>query len=159
VSLLLLFGSTPLAGTTPSVIPLSSVIWNAYAELDGVTLSDHVKAMSLDIGQSTVEITDFSMTVRTYRVLMQNISAEIVFYNDRASGSVESTLRGLQGTTFDAVLQNAYTVTSTDNPRYEFAGLLDGPLELANDAVGEIPLITAHIVSAEGSLTVTTTSS
>jgi hypothetical protein len=134
--------------------------------INGTDLSDHAKVIRFNTGQESKDATAHGATARTFRAGLRTLSIEATFFNDRASSSVESTLRGLVSITstgFSVVAQadaaSTSTPTSATNPKYSFTGILDGDLSVMDATVGELEEITARFLPYSGTLTVQTTSS
>lgn len=136
------------------------VAYNAHVTINGVDLSDHCTMARFNTGQETRDATAHGDSQRKFRPGLGTPSFEFTLFNDHASASVESTLRGLvsitsTGVTVTAKKDNA--VATTDNPRYDFQGILDGDLMVLDDEVGELPTITARFVPYASSFNVITT--
>lgn len=139
---------------------------NGYILVNAVNLSDHCTSLSMNDGQETRDCSTFTTgtPMRVFRAGLTTASVSATFKNDHASGSVESTLRGLvssSSTGFPLVVQkiagSATVPTSTNNPKYTFSAVvIDGDLNVLNDSVGEIAEISARFVPYTGSLTVST---
>lgn len=134
--------------------------------INGTDLSDHAKVIRFNTGQESRDSTAHGATARNFRAGLRTLSVEATFFNDRASSSVESTLRALVGvssTGFAVVAQadaaSTSTPTSSTNPKYSFTGILDGDLNVMDASVGELEEITARFVPFSGTVTVQTTSS
>lgn len=134
--------------------------------VNGTDLSDHCKVIRFNSGQESRDSTAHGNTARNFRAGLRTLSVEATLYNDRASSSVESTLRGLVSITstgFSVVAQadaaSTSTPTSSTNPKYSFTGILDGDLSVMDASVGELEEITVRFVPYSGTITVQTTSS
>ena len=139
----------------------------AFISVNGVDLSNHARRIALNVGQETQDASAFGSARRQFRPgagAAPRVEAE--FFNDHASGSVESTLRALIGSTstgFAVVVQpkggSATNPTSTNNPKYTVTVIYDGDLMAMDHTYGELPKISARFVSYDGALTVQTTAS
>ena len=140
------------------------VPFNSYLSVNGVNLSDHCVRVTLNYGAETRDITTFGQTFRIFRAGLSNLSVEAEFFNDHASGSVESTIRGLISSTstgFTVIAQkiaaSASVPTSTDNPKYTFTAIVDGDISLLGSEVGEVDRLTARFVPYAGTTTLVST--
>lgn len=134
--------------------------------VNGVDLSDHAKVIRFNTGQESRDATAHGATARNFRAGLRTLSIDATFFNDRASSSVESTLRSLVSITstgFSVVAQadaaSTSTPTSSTNPKYTFVGLIDGDLNVMDATVGELEEIAVRFVPFSGTVTITTTSS
>lgn len=134
-----------------------------FISVNGVDLSARARRVSLNNGGETLDATAHGDSNRKFRPGLGTISVEAEFFNDNASGSVESTLRGLRtiaSTGFTVITQrkagSASTPTSTNNPKYTAVMIIDGDLNSLDDTVGELPMVTVRFVSYDGTLTVST---
>lgn len=116
----------------------------------GTNFSDHCKRFTLDLGQETRDASAHGNTQRVHRAGVQTVSAECLFINDHASGSVESTLRALvvgsSSTGFAVSMRPTTAVQSTDNPTYSGEMIIDGPLNVLNHEHAELPEITVRFL-------------
>lgn len=122
------------------------VAYNAQIMVNGVDLSNHCKSVVIDDGQETKEATAMGNTIRVFRAGLGVPSITAEFHNDRASGSVEATLRGvvsITSTGFTVFVRPLNSATTAVNPSYTMESVLDGGLTVVNDSVGEIPSISA----------------
>ena len=140
--------------------------YDGFIVVNSVDLSDHAKVIRLNTGQETRDATAHGATARNFRAGLRTLSVDATFFNDHASGSVESTLRGLISITsagFPIVVQadapSAATPTSTNNPKYSFTAIYDGDLSVLDANIGELAEVTARFVPFSGTVTVQTTSS
>lgn len=142
---------------------------NALISINGTDLSDHAKTVRLNSGQQTRSATAHGNTFEVFRAGLTTYSVDATFYNDHASGSVESILRGLIGITasssgFAVVVQKVTgstgNPTSTSNPKYTFSQMIiDGDLNVLDESVGEIAEIPVRFIPFGGTLSIQTTSS
>jgi hypothetical protein len=135
---------------------------NAQLFIGGTDLSDHCKSLKVDWGQETRDVSTMGNTQRVYRSGVQTASAEAVFFNDHATGSVEPTLRALViGSTDTGFTVNFRAVNGTisaTNPQFSGQAVLDGSLETLSDEHGEVAEITARMLPYSSWSVVTTSS-
>ena len=122
---------------------------NAYALINAVDLSNHCSKVTVNDAQETKEVRVMGTAYALARPGYSTPSIEFTFYNDRANGSVEATLRALidvEGTGVDINTRPVNTAESTDNPNYYMDGILDGDLVVMDDEAGELQMITARFL-------------
>jgi hypothetical protein len=125
------------------------VIYNAKVMVNSVDLTNHCTQAVVHDGQETKDATCMGNTYHVFRVGLGTPSIDLTFKNDPASGSVESTLRGLITITSTGVpiyVRKINTTRSTDNPEYYMDGIYDGDLTSMNDSIGELADISAKFV-------------
>lgn len=139
------------------------VAYLGFISVNGTDLSSRARRITLNNGGETQDATAHGDSNRKFRPGLGTISVEAEFYNDNASGSVESTLRALRtitSTGYNVVTQrkagSATTPTSTNNPKYTIVAIIDGDLNSMDDTIGELPMVTVRFQSYDGTLTVST---
>jgi hypothetical protein len=123
--------------------------YNALVMVNAVDLSNHCISATVSDGAASNDITCMGNTYHVFRPGLSNASITCVFKNDHASGSVESTLRGLTGissTGFDVYVRYDNSARTTDNPEWYMIAIVDGEINLMDDKIGEVPEITAKFV-------------
>lgn len=137
--------------------------YNGRILVNAVDLSDHAKVIRVQRGQESRDATAHGNTARNFRAGLGTHSIEATFYNDRASSSVESTLRGLisiTSTGFAVSARALNSATTTVNPDYQLAAaIIDGDLMVMDGSVGELEEITVRFVPYSGGIVVSTSAS
>ena len=136
----------------------------AFISVNGVDLSNHARRIALNVGQETQDASAFGSARRQVRPgagAAPRVEAE--FFNDHASGSVESTIRALVGSTSAGVTVivqpkagSATNPTGTSNPKYTITAVPDGDIMSMDHTYGELPILSIALVSYDGALTVST---
>jgi hypothetical protein len=124
-------------------------IYNAKVMVNSVDLTSRCTQAVVHDGHETKDATCMGNTYRVFRPGLGTPSFDLTFKNDPASGSVESTLRGLITITSTGVpiYVRKYNATrTTDNPEYYMDGVYDGDLTSMNDSIGELAEISAKFV-------------
>lgn len=138
--------------------------YDAQVTVNGSDLSNHVNKVTINNAQETKEVRVMGTAVALARPGYATPSFDVTFYNDRATTSVESVLRGLVGITatssgFDVVVKTfSSAILGTSNPVYTMHAVLDGDVNVMDDEAGEIPMITGRFLPYS-SFTVSTTTS
>lgn len=125
------------------------VIYRAKVMVNNVDLSNHCTQAVVHDGHETKDATCMGNTYRVFRPGLGTPSFDLTFKNDPASGSVESTLRGLisiTSTGVDVYVRKYNAARTTDNPEYYMDGIFDGDLTVMNDSIGELADVSAKFV-------------
>ena len=137
--------------------------YNGRIIVNAVDLSDHAKVIRVNRGQESRDATAHGNTARNFRAGLGTHSIEATFFNDHASASVESTLRGLISITSTGFVLSARplnSATTTVNPDYQMAAaIIDGDLSVLDSNIGELAEITVRFVPYSGGIVVSTSAS
>lgn len=131
--------------------------------VNSVDLSDHAKLIRVNDGHETRDATAHGNTAHNFRQGLGSHSIEATFFNDRASSSVEATLRALTSITstgFPVSARALNSATTAVNPDYQFAAaIIDGDLMVMDATPGELEEITVRFLPYSGALVVSTSAS
>jgi hypothetical protein len=112
-------------------------------------VSDHCKMFKVNQGQESKEVTCHGNTQRVFRAGLSNVSVDLTFVADHASGQINDILRSQISTTstgFTAAFRQVNTVVSTTNQMWTGEWVIDGDVPQLNESVGEVPEITVRLV-------------
>ncbi len=121
--------------------------YNAKVTIGGVDLSDHVKAVRLNIEADALDFTVMGNTTKVNGGGLLSWSVEIDFEQDYAASKVDATLWPLIGATAALVLLPDNAAASATNPQFSGTGLLKSYQPLGGQ-VGENHMTQASFVSA-----------
>lgn len=117
------------------------VFTNALVTVNGVDLSDHVRAVTLNISADDVDTTAMSALGYRSRVAgLKEWSLDLEFNQDFAAGSVDATLWPILGTVVAVTVKPENAATSTTNPLYSGDVLVTGHTVL-DGSVGDLATI------------------
>lgn len=96
------------------------VLKDCYIVVNGVNLSDHVSAVTLDLSKDGVETTSFSGGGRERVAGLKDDTVELTFQSDYAPASVDSVLFPLYNNEneFPIEVRPTSSAVSTSNPKY-----------------------------------------
>jgi hypothetical protein len=122
---------------------------DAYVSINGVTLSDHAKSVTVEDTRDQVDITAFGATSKAYTKGLGDAKITVEFYQDFAAGKVHATLQPLLGSTTPVTIEVRPTsaARSTTNPAALMSGLLFTYNALAG-SIGDASSMTAEFVNA-----------
>lgn len=128
------------------------VLTNAVVTINGVTLSDHVRKVTVNINSEEKDFTAMGATGKARRAGLRDDSYTVEFNQDYAGGSVDATLFPLVGAAPFAVTARATTAAkSATNPSYEGNAILTkyNPLDgqVGDELVTEIELPVDGVIS------------
>tara|TARA_Y100001951_G_scaffold87932_1_gene79219 strand:- start:281 stop:694 length:414 start_codon:yes stop_codon:yes gene_type:complete len=125
------------------------VLYDAYVSIAGVDLSDHVRSLTLDAGQSLQDDTAMGDTFQSNAAGLATWSVTIEFLQDYAASKVDATLEGELGIgNSTALIFNPIgSTTSSTNPKYSGTGVLESYNPISG-SVGDQALATATFQSA-----------
>jgi hypothetical protein len=125
------------------------VLYDAYVSIAGVDLSDHVRSLTLDAGQSLQDDTAMGDTFQSNAAGLATWSVTIEFLQDYAASKVDVTLEGELGIgNSTALIFNPIgSTTSSTNPKYSGTGVLESYNPISG-SVGDQALATATFQSA-----------
>lgn len=114
------------------------ILRNAVITVNGVNLSDHASAVTINTEFDDVDLTSFGATLREHAKGIGDGSIEIEWFQDFAAASVDATLWPIaQGSTAVPVTVKAdNAAVSPTNPLFTMQGLLMNYSPLAG-SVGE----------------------
>jgi hypothetical protein len=98
------------------------VLTNAYIEIAGTDLSDHIASISLSTQYDLVDTTQFGDTSKRMVTGLAANTITLEFHQDFTAGSVESVIYPLLGTATTCRIKPIDTARSASNPEY----LMDG---------------------------------
>lgn len=121
---------------------------DAYISINGVTLSDHAKSVTVEDTRDQVDITAFGATSKAYTKGLGDAKITVEFYQDFAAGKVHATLQPLLGSTTPVTIEVRPTsaARSATNPAALMSGLLFSYNALAG-SIGDASSMTAEFVN------------
>lgn len=122
---------------------------DAFISINGVTLSDHAKSVTVDDGRDQVDITAFGATSKAYTKGLGDAKVTVEFYQDFAAAKVHATLQPLIASTTPVTVEVRATsaARSATNPAALMSALLFNYNMLAG-SIGEASSMTAEFVNA-----------
>lgn len=123
---------------------------NAFFELNGTQLNDHVSEVTLNYASEMLDETAMGDDTRIRKGGLYDWSVDVTFHQDYASGEVDATLFSLVGTTSCIEVRPQNICSTTVNPRYTGIVILENYQPMGG-AVGTLLDAPARFVSA-GSL-------
>lgn len=119
------------------------VLDNAYVMVNAVDLSDHVKQVRLSYNAELQDDTAMADTARSRIPGLLDVSCEVDFEQDFASGKVDATLFDLIGAAAFAVKVRADAgAIATTNPEFQFNAVLESYPPVSG-AIGALAMATA----------------
>ena len=105
-----------------------TVLTNAFVSVNGVDLSDHVTAVTIETTDDDVEITAMGAVAKAYAKGLGDANMTVTFLQDFAAGKVDATLYPLKAgnTTFTVAVRPTNAVASPTNPEYRITAMLFG---------------------------------
>jgi hypothetical protein len=99
---------------------------DAYININGVTLSDHARSITIEDTRAQVDFTAFGATSLVYGKGLGDAKFTVEFYQDFAAASVHATLQPLISSTTPFTIEARYTsgARSTTNPGFSMTALL-----------------------------------
>lgn len=115
------------------------VLKDAYIELDGDDVSDHVSSVTIDTKDDEVDVTSFGARNKETQKGLGEASIELDAYNDFEAASLDSILWALYEANepFSVIVRPTPDAASTSNPEYELAEALLFNHQPINGKVGE----------------------
>jgi len=126
---------------------------DAFIEINGVDLSDHVETVELNYSEELKIATAMGHTgVKRLPSGIGDWSLTPNFFQDYDAAKVDATLFPLVGAAaFSMKFRKSKTdAISATNPEYQGNGMIDGDLPLGNAAVGDVNMASVTFVSADG---------
>lgn len=119
------------------------VFTDGYATVNAVDLSDHIKQIRLSYTAELQDDTAMADTARSRIAGLLDVSCEIDFEQDFASGKVDATLFPLIGAAAFAVAVRADSgAIAATNPEFQFSAVLESYQPVAGP-VGALAMTTA----------------
>jgi len=129
---------------------MATFVYNdAYVSIAGVDLSDHVRSLTLDAGQTMLDDTAMGDAFASNAAGLATWSVTIELLQDFAASKVDATLQGELGigNTTALIFNPAGSTTATANPKYSGTGILESYNPLSG-SVGDQAMCTATFQSA-----------
>lgn len=116
-----------------------TVLTDAFISINGVTLSDRAKSVTINQEFDDLDSTAFGATKRAHEVGLGDDSFEVEFYQDFAAAKTDATLSPLVGSNagFPFEVRPTSAAVSTTNPKYTGTGKLFTYSPIAGE-VGEL---------------------
>jgi hypothetical protein len=129
-----------------------TVLTDAYVQVGGTNISDHVESVEINMEAEDVDITAMGATARNHAPGLRNDSLTINVFQDFASGEIDSIFAPLVGSASGTavVVRPTSAATSSVNPGYSATMVLLGYQPL-NGTVGEASQTSISMVCAQGS--------
>jgi hypothetical protein len=117
--------------------------------INGVTLSDHSNAVTVEDTRDSVDITAFGATSKAVAKGLGDAKITITMWQDFAAGKTHATLQPLIGSTTGVTIEVRATsaIRSATNPAAVMTGLLM-TYNMLDGAVGDASEITAEFVNS-----------
>lgn len=135
------------------------VLTDAYVEVDGTDISDHVSSVTLNNMREVLEATVMGDSAKRRISGLGDSSVELELMADFVDGgspaqSIESILWNALGTEVAVKIRKSKTdPISSSNPSYEFNGIF-GALPLVQGGVGEVHKTSITIENSDGAVLV-----
>lgn len=125
------------------------ILTDATVIINGVTLSDHAKSVTVVDNREQVDITAFGATNKTYSKGLGDASITVNMYQDFAAGKVHATLQPLisSSTPITVEVRKSSAARSTTNPAYVLSALLF-EYSMVDGEVGQPSMINVPFVNA-----------
>jgi hypothetical protein len=122
---------------------------DAFISINGVTLSDHAKSVTVEDNRDQVDITAFGASSKAYTKGLGDAKITVEFYQDFAAAKVHSTLQPLIGSSTPVTVEVRATsaARSTTNPAALMQALLFSYNMLAG-SIGDASSFSAEFVNA-----------
>jgi len=136
-----------------------TILLDASITVDGVDLSDRCSAVEIEDSSEEVDVTAFGAANREILLGLGDGTITATFFQDFASGSVDSVLSQLKGsnTPFEVVVKPTSGPVGPDNPSYTMQAVLP-TYNPVSGSVGEASTIEASFRNASPSGIVRATS-
>jgi len=125
------------------------VLTDAFISINGVTLSDHAKSVTVEDNRDQVDVTAFGATSKAYAKGLGDAKITVAFYQDFAASKVHATLQPLIGSATPVTVEVRATsaARSATNPAAVMSALLFNYNMLAG-GIGAASEMTAEFVNA-----------
>jgi len=102
------------------------VLTDAYVSINGVTLSDHAKSVTVEDSRDQVDVTAFGATNKTYQKGLGDGKMTVEFFQDFSAGKTHATLQPLISSTtpFTVEVRATSAARSATNPGIVMTALL-----------------------------------
>lgn len=115
---------------------------DAYISVNSVVLDDLSNNVVLNFEVDALEVTAFGDLGHKFSGGLQNISAEVTFYQDFSAAKVEATIYPLVGTTTTVKIRPTSSAIGATNPEYTLTGTYVASHTPVAGAVGELAMTT-----------------
>jgi len=125
------------------------VLYDAFVSIAGVTLSDHVRSVTIDAGQNMADDTAMGDDFVSNAAGLATWSVSVEFLQDYATGEVDATLEPLLGVgnTAALILRPTSSAKGSANPEYTGTAILESYNPIAG-SVGDQAMASATFQSA-----------
>lgn len=113
------------------------VLDNAFLSVNAVTLSDHVRSVTLTYGADMQDKTAMGDLTRTRLGGLKDWSLQVEWNQDHDAAEVDATLFGIVGTSVALILRPDAGVVSATNPEFTGNALLES-YDIIAGAVGDV---------------------
>ena len=126
-----------------------TVLTDALVIINGVTLSDHAKSVTVNDSREQVDVTAFGATNKAYAKGLGDASITVNMYQDYASGKTHATLQPLinSSTPVTVEVRGTSAARSATNPAYVLSALLF-EYNMVDGEVGQPSMINVPFVNA-----------
>ena len=126
-----------------------TILTNALVIINGVTLSDHAKSVTVDDSREQVDVTAFGAANKAYAKGLGDASITVEMFQDYAAGKTHATLQPLINSTTPITVEvrGDAGARSVTNPAYVLSALLFD-YTMVSGSVGEPSMITVPFVNA-----------
>lgn len=102
------------------------VLKNCFISVDGVNISDHCSAVTIETKFDETDVTAFGSTYRNIIQGMGDATITLAVFQDFAAGSIDATLWPLSqsGAGFVVIVRATSAVASATNPQFTMTGSL-----------------------------------
>jgi hypothetical protein len=125
---------------------------DAFISINGVTLSDHAKSVTVEDSRDQVDITAFGATNKSYAKGLGDGKVTVEFFQDFAAGKTHATLQPLISSTtpFTVEVRATSAARSATNPGIVMTALLFNYSGLAGN-IGDASSFSAEFTNASQS--------
>ena len=126
---------------------------DAFISINGVTLSDHAKSVTIEDNRDQIDFTAFGATSKAYGKGLGDAKITVEFYQDFAASKVHATLQPLIASTtpFAVEVRATSAARSATNPAALLASALLFNYGMLAGAVGEASAMSAEFTNAVSS--------
>lgn len=123
---------------------------DAYISINGVTLSDHARAVTVEDTRDQVDVTAFGATNKTYQKGLGDGKFTVEFYQDFAAAKTHATLQPLISSTtpFTVEVRATSAARSATNPGIVMTALLFNYNALSG-SIGDASTFSAEFQNAD----------
>ena len=104
------------------------ILRDAFVEVNGVDLSDHVETVELDESWPNIDVTGMGARFKERLLGIGDASIKVNWFQDFAASEVHATLKGLAGsnTPFPVVLRPVKSLSvGATNPKFTMQSVMD----------------------------------